>query len=481
MRKDGKVCVVLLSFLSLCLAGEFLWPKEAHTLPAFARKYQTSCATCHEAYPRLNGVGEAFRLNGYKFVDDELYIKDEPVEMADEAYKKVWPKAIWPSGIPGLPPISVLFQSQLKFDIGGTEDSRTDFDFPNNAKILGAGVFGDKMSFFVELNFSKGGGGHGGDGHGDGEEEGTETDIEGWLQFEDVLGPENMFNIRVGTVGMQEMGLFTARDHNRFTDNPYLYSSWSIPEPEGSFFSFTETNDFIVHAQPGIEINGFGERWRYAVGVVNGNGESGNDNNSDKDFYTQLAYKFGGLAFDGSGIGDAEGNLPSSEAWRDDSLTLSLFGYRGTALIETITFGNRWRGDDDFWRVGAGFLWRYKDLQLGGGYVLGDNDRPYGVLTHKSVESESWFLETSYFVYPWLIPTLRYEELQLDLPRGLIGIQPDQDRKRIVFGTKAMLRANVYLTLEGRFYTKDQRSTRAFPKGDINDKSEVVSTLSFAF
>jgi hypothetical protein len=477
--KTEKAFLVLLSILSVCVAGEFLWDREAHAIPAFARKYQTSCATCHEAYPRLNGVGEAFRLNGYKFMDDELYIKDEPVEMADEAYKNVWPKAIWPSDIPGLPPISVVLESQLQFDIGGTEDSRTDFDFPNNATILGAGTFGDTVSFLVEISFSQGGGGHHGGG-GD-ESEDTETDIEGWIQFEDILGPENLFNIRVGTVGMQEMGLFTHRNHNRLTDNPYLYASWSMPEPHDSFFSFEETNEFLIMAQPGIEINGFGERWRYAVGVVNGNGDSGNDNNSEKDFFAQLAYKFGGLAFDGSGIGDSEGNLPSSEAWRDDSLTVSLFGYQGTALIETSTVGNSWRGDDDFWRAGAGLLWRFKDFQLGGGYVFGDNDRPYGVLTDKSVDSEAWFVEASYFIYPWLVPTFRYEGLRLDLPKNVRGIQSDQDRERIIFGAKALLRANVYLTLEGRFYTKDQRSTRAFPKGDTDDDNEVVSTLNFAF
>ena len=53
-------------------AGVVLFSVPADALPAFARKYQTSCVTCHESFPRLNGIGEAFRLNGYKFQDDEL-------------------------------------------------------------------------------------------------------------------------------------------------------------------------------------------------------------------------------------------------------------------------------------------------------------------------------------------------------------------------------------------------------------------------
>ncbi len=40
-------------------------------VPTFARRYETSCATCHQAFPRLNGVGESFRLSGFRFVDDD--------------------------------------------------------------------------------------------------------------------------------------------------------------------------------------------------------------------------------------------------------------------------------------------------------------------------------------------------------------------------------------------------------------------------
>ena len=45
-------------------------------------------------------------------------------------------------------------------------------------------------------------------------------------------------------------------------------------------------NPFMLHAQPGIEVNGFGRRWRYAFGVVNGNAEEFNDNNS-------IVFKYG--------------------------------------------------------------------------------------------------------------------------------------------------------------------------------------------
>lgn len=46
-------------------------PASASNIPAFARKYKTSCATCHAPVPRLNATGEAFAANGFEFVPGE--------------------------------------------------------------------------------------------------------------------------------------------------------------------------------------------------------------------------------------------------------------------------------------------------------------------------------------------------------------------------------------------------------------------------
>ncbi len=476
--RKGLTAALLSAMAVIVLMGD------AGALPAFARKYETSCVTCHEAFPRLNSVGEAFRINGYKFVDDELYIKEEPVEMGDEAYKRLWPKkAIWPSDIPGLAPLSIIMTSDYDIDLGGTKDARSTFVFPRSLKLLGAGKFGENVSFFTEVGFQQGeGGGH---AHGESSEEGVQTSIEGWLQFEDLFGWEDKFNLRVGTVGMHELGLFTARDHNRLSVNPYLYSTWSIPLPDehtlGDLLNESvsvEGNPFIVHAQPGIELNGFGHRWRYAVGVVNGTG-SVSDNNSEKDLYVQLAYKFGGRGFDGESKEKGAG-ISSGDPWRDDSVTLSLFGYRGTG---TIKLAGQER-EDDFWRFGPGVQWKFHDLQLGAGYILGENDRPYGAISTRSVDSKAWFLEASYFVYPWLIPYARYEGLDLDLASGIpsLFIQENQNRQRVVFGAKALVRANVSLAVEGLLYTKDERSTKNFlQRGDTGDANQATVSLSYGF
>ena len=455
----------------------FLLPQSADAITAFARKYQTSCMTCHESFPRLNAVGEAFRLNGYKFLDDELYIKEVPVEMGDEAYKNLWPKnAVWPSSIPGLPPIMITLQSELDFDIEGDEEARSNFEFPNEVKILGAGAFGEHTSFFVELGFEQGGGGHG--GHGDEDESGVEVEIEGWMQFEDLFGITNKLNLRVGTVGMQELGLFTARDHNRLTVNPYLYSSGSVPTLGDEQFmnlGFTEAPEFEstpfrLHAQPGIELNGFGGRWRYALGVVNGNG-SVSDNNSEKDVYLQLAYKFGGRAFDGS-LSEGEAGLGGAEPWRDNSVTLALFGYRGT---ETVHAGDV-ETEDDFWRVGPGIRWKHNDWVLNVGYAFGQNDDPYGAFGTESVDSHAWFVEGEYFVFPWLVTTCRYEGMKVDLDSGIFDEDPDAELQRLIVSAKALIRANLSLIAEGRFNTKEDGPIESLGGGD-----QIALALNYAF
>ncbi|MBI5124704.1 MAG: hypothetical protein HZA70_00550, partial [Planctomycetes bacterium] len=76
-----------------------LLSSDAGAIPVFARKYQTACTTCHyAAFPQLNAFGVAFRDRGYRIPpDDEVYVKDTPVSMGVEPWKKLFPNAVWPS------------------------------------------------------------------------------------------------------------------------------------------------------------------------------------------------------------------------------------------------------------------------------------------------------------------------------------------------------------------------------------------------
>src|SRR6516162_11604434 len=103
-RSKNLILGTLATWMSLLIFAE-----KAQAIPVFARKYATSCITCHTIYPKLNDVGEAFRRNGYQFpMEDEVLVKEEPIKLGTDAYKEMWPNSIWPSTLPSIPPISVF-------------------------------------------------------------------------------------------------------------------------------------------------------------------------------------------------------------------------------------------------------------------------------------------------------------------------------------------------------------------------------------
>lgn len=46
--------------------------QQLSAIPAFARKYQSACSTCHNDPPELNDFGWAFKKNGFKFPKAEI-------------------------------------------------------------------------------------------------------------------------------------------------------------------------------------------------------------------------------------------------------------------------------------------------------------------------------------------------------------------------------------------------------------------------
>src|SRR6516162_2356805 len=104
-----------LQFAVAVLVGTILYfaaTRDAGAVPSFARKYQTSCQTCHTVYPVLNPFGEAFRRNGYRFpsqngsVDSDA-VKAPMLALGQEEYTKTFPASVWPDKITDAVPLSV--------------------------------------------------------------------------------------------------------------------------------------------------------------------------------------------------------------------------------------------------------------------------------------------------------------------------------------------------------------------------------------
>jgi hypothetical protein len=68
----------LSSYVALFLLSAFVFlagSRQAHAIPAFARKYGLRCSACHESWPMLNFFGQKFKDNGYQLMND----RDAPI------------------------------------------------------------------------------------------------------------------------------------------------------------------------------------------------------------------------------------------------------------------------------------------------------------------------------------------------------------------------------------------------------------------
>lgn len=401
---------------------------DSYAIPSFARKYQTSCTTCHVAFPKLNSFGEAFRLNGFIIPEaDEDFVKEEPMLLGSEAYKRVWPNAVWPSTMPGVPPIAVGANSGYNYLKG--EDVETEFTAPT-VNVFLAGSFNESISFYTGLHLFDGG------------EIGSLG--RAYIRFNNLLDgkiPKTRLYVRFGQFIPDAVPFANHRNLslNSFALNTYytgLGSSFPgghAHEGEGGFN--LESN------QLGVEVTGIvASRFRFGAGLVNGNG-SGGENNKAKDGYFRLAYKLGGMAFDGSSGGESGDELAQTDNWKELSMRIGVFGYKGGA-DNTGDVGPK---DLKFHRYGADINMMLNNLNLFGGFLTG-RDRTMNGSAPQDIDYNLFFLEGDYVVYPWLIGSVRYENVS---PDGLDSFS------RVIPHVTILARANVKFILESALNPDD--------------------------
>lgn len=456
------------------VAGGFLLPAtvpEAEAIPAFSRRYQTSCATCHTAYPKLNTFGEAFRNLGYRMPGgDEQFTEDEPVKLGADGWKRMWPDAIWPGDMPNLPPISLLVDSEYAVEPGA--EVNNDFRFPRDTALLTGGNFGGLLSFFGRINLTSPG-------------EGIHVHrLFGQLNK---LFDTNLLNVRFGQMEPRAVPFSSNR---RLTAFDYVTNTRSFPLSEvlellDDAHGHAEEEDHseadghahggafsLGTAQQGVEVwgvaNGFGNRGglEYGFGVVNGNGsgdmhENGtNDVDSGKDVYWRASYKIGGMSV----LGNAA--VAPGQSWEEKSVRIGTFGYHGSTafevphghgagdghghdatFLEVLAHDLRHMGlsphgrQENFTRFGMDFDVNFKDLNLFGAYLTGRTRLDPFILDVGS-DFEAWFTQADYALFPWLIGALRYESVDLQEP-----FHPNGDDRWIAH-TTALIRANAKVSFD---------------------------------
>ena len=123
MRRQSFGNFQKVSLILMLIVLPLMLSSRSYAIPAFARMYGTSCSTCHIDFPKLNDFGKAFKDAGFKFPkDDESMIKIPPVMLGAPANAELWPKAIWPGTIPGIPPIGL--QMSNYFQATGTSSRK---------------------------------------------------------------------------------------------------------------------------------------------------------------------------------------------------------------------------------------------------------------------------------------------------------------------------------------------------------------------
>lgn len=410
------------TFLTVLLAAVvlFIVPVESYGIPAFARKYKTSCTTCHIAIPKRNAFGEAFRRNGFVLPKGDAQLtKEEPVSLGAEGWKEAFPDAIWPGVIPANFPLAVYVHNRLTYDPLKPDGQKIGFDMPHELELLFGGAFGNDVGLFGEWIFFEGG-------------QNAVGMQRFFFQFNDIVGPKDVLNIKLGRF---EPGITSGyMQANRITlDRPIT-------------IDYRASGDWRPRDnQAGIEINGIlGSNFEYAAGVVNGEGKT-TPFKDQKDAYARVAYKFGGMGLDGSG---ADVELKETDNWEDNAVTIGAYTYVGNYLKTPSGGGAKY--SNNFSRFGFDMRAGYGRVELTGGLITGEDDNPFG--DSKKLKHSAYFAELDYILYPWLIGVFRVNHAQSKLA--------DDDRDKyweINPNVTILYRANIRFSIEGRFRVDEKR------------------------
>ena len=411
---------VLLNLLAAAILV-MLFSNESRSTPAFARKYQTSCATCHNGFPKLNSFGEAFRRNGYQFPGgtDAQFTKEEPVPLGSDGNKRAFPDAIWPGSISGSSPIAIFFDAEADYNpkynpADPTTAERFSFGGLGNAiEAVAAGTIGEDISYWGQLALNS---------------DGTLEINRTFLIFSNLVGSSYGLNARVGVF---EPGMFSFSTHRA-----WMEGYWFTTRPFSDAMGWT-----LEEIQKGIEVNGIlNGRFGYSAGVVEGFG----DPHSDKDYYGHVYYKFHGLPLDG--VVEGGGSQGASQPFIDNSFTMGAFAYAGESMLDAGGIPQQ----NNFTLFGGDYNAYYDRFNLFGGVQLRKDENPFLTMSGTSAKSTVWFSELDVTVFPWLLPGVRYEVWNgqgLDANNALVSFTDTQVVPGIVF----LIRPNLKMSLRASF------------------------------
>lgn len=419
---------LILAVLALAAAAP------AQAIPAFARKYGTSCLTCHTVYPKLTPFGEAFRRNGYRFPGvDSDYVKQETVALGQEANKKTFPNSVWPGTLPTSLPVAIGFNGQAtaypdktssvprQNQANGGASTRTSFDdLVAEGHLWLGGSLSDSVTTWGEFTFG---------------DDGSLSLEHAQLLFNDLVGPAHSVNLVVGK-GFPTLSSFGP--HSSYAADAQMPNL-----PVTGIYALSEDPFVLVDNYKGLELNGVIEgRFQYAVGLSNGKNTFGATFNSEN-WYASAGAKLGGMRLDGEGD---TGPKDAMRPWAEESLTLHAFVYHSNEHFALPGGGATDSENDVSFTAGGGLRAMYGSAELDLGYYGQSHHRGTDALG--KVTGSVLYGELSYVVYPWLVPVLRVERMSLK-PDGGTSVSDLHIMPAVAF----LIRPNVKLVAAGNIET----------------------------
>jgi hypothetical protein len=451
MKRTVRLLLPATSLIGLWVVLMVGHSTPSYAIPAFSRKYQTSCTTCHSNFPELNDFGEAFKKNGFKFPkDDETFVKDPPVMLGSKAQKEAFPEAVYPGEIPGSVPVGFRYSGFFNWNAKQPKPlqaagfvPQTDLFAPNTFTVIAAGSMGPNLSFWIDDDISTGGSGADG-GLGD-----------GYLKYND-LGhvfklPKNSLNVRFGQF---ELDLPFSQARTIYASDFDVLDQANVAGPLGT------TNNPLTLGTPqrGIEFGGYPNNgnFSWSVAIVNGNNDSPAARNS-KDVYLRVSQKFN-LERDPESRHGIQAAGPTGP--RDHtSLRFGAFYYHGTnvqnqggsqfSFLNTI--------EEPFYRAGGDVRFKYRKAELFAVGMVGHDDNHFvdteaeTITRVHPVTFTGGFAGGNFWLYPWMIATLRYDFV--NSPTDFAnGVSEHRTRNRFSPGFQILARANIKIIGEYQYH-----------------------------
>lgn len=217
--------------VTLILIALLLAPAVSSAIPAFARKYDMSCQTCHSPAPKLKAYGEEFAGNGFQLSDKESprffrETGDDRLTLMREL------------------PLAIRIDGYLRWQ--PETNKRTDIQAPYLVKLLSGGLLAKDVSYYFYFFFG---------------ERGTVAGLEdAFISFNNLFGEE--LDVAVGQFQVsdplfkRELRL-TLEDYQAYKVAP-LSSAIDLTYDRGIMISYSlpTKTDIIIEVLNGSGIGG---------------------------------------------------------------------------------------------------------------------------------------------------------------------------------------------------------------------------------